>query len=56
MMDKNTGWKAYATLIGTPGRTFASSLRVRSAVLYTLSYGSIEVVPMAGFAPALCRS
>jgi hypothetical protein len=33
----------YAGLVidnGTPGRTFACNLRVRSAVLYTLSYGS----------------
>ena len=30
---------------GTPGRTFASNLRVRSAALYTLSYGSIGWCP-----------
>lgn len=36
-----TSLEARATLSGTPGRTFASSLRVRSAALYTLSYGSI---------------
>src|SRR5438034_3083629 len=28
--------------IGTPGRTLACNLRVRSAALYTLSYGSVE--------------
>src|SRR5437667_9885646 len=28
--------------IGTPGRTFACNLRVRSAALYILSYGSVE--------------
>ena len=27
--------------IGTPGRTLACNLRVRSAALYTLSYGSV---------------
>ena len=27
---------------GTPGRNLACNLRVRSAALYTLSYGSIE--------------
>ena len=26
---------------GAPGRDFACNLRVRSAVLYTLSYGSV---------------
>lgn len=42
---------------GTPGRTFALNLRVRSTVLYTLSYGSFDerMVPMAGLAPALDR-
>src|SRR5436305_13478657 len=28
--------------IGTPGTTLACNLRVRSAALYTLSYGSVE--------------
>ena len=32
----------YAGEIGTPDRTFACNLRVRSAALYTLSYGSVE--------------
>lgn len=40
-----TSWKTRFTLNGTPGRTFASSLRVRSAALYTLSYGSMKWCP-----------
>jgi hypothetical protein len=50
-----TSWKTRFTLNGTPGRTFASSLSVRSAALNTLSYGSLGMVPMAGLAPALDR-
>ena len=35
-----------------PGRNFACNLRVRSAVLYTLSYGSfVEMVRRGGSAP-----
>lgn len=39
--------------IGTPDRTFACNLRVRSAALFTLSYGSVEVrmVRQGGAAP-----
>ncbi len=33
---------------GTPGRTFAYNLRVRSAVLYTLSYGSMIIDARGG--------
>lgn len=37
---------------GAPGRNFACNLRVRSAVLYTLSYGSVdEMVRRGGSAP-----
>src|SRR4030095_3532517 len=38
--------------VGTPGRTLACNLRVRSAALYTLSYGSVvEMVRQDGSAP-----
>lgn len=32
----------HSSKAGTPGRTFACNLRVRSAALYTLSYGSMR--------------
>ena len=37
---------------GAPGRNFARNLRVRSAALYTLSYGSVEMVRRDGSAPS----
>ena len=41
---------------GAPGRNFARNLRVRSAVLYTLSYGSIENGAPRRFCPACLRN
>src|SRR6187402_2166292 len=34
-------WATPGKMNGAPGRNFACNLRVRSAVLYTLSYGSV---------------
>ena len=41
---------------GTPGRNFACNLRVRSAALYTLSYGSIENGAPGRFRPVCLLS
>lgn len=46
-------WATPGKVSGAPGRNFACNLRVRSAALYTLSYGSvIEMGRPAGAAPA----
>ena len=41
---------------GAPGRIFACYLRVRSAALYTLSYGSIENGAPGRFRPVCLLS
>ena len=41
---------------GAPGRNFARNLRVRSAALYTLNYGSIENGAPGRFRPVCLLS
>ena len=46
----------YAGETGTPGRNLACNLRVRSAALYTLSYGSVENGAPGRFRPVCLRN